>query len=69
MPETDRIDKISHAEVKGELVGNSVPPDGIRMRTRGTGLDEPDPGTPVDPLTVDIRDNGCVGFGIIPNGC
>ena len=39
MQETDKIDKESHAGVKGELVGNLIPPDGIRMRTRGAKSD------------------------------
>ena len=34
MSEMDQIDEASHAGVKGEFVRNSVPPDGMMMKTR-----------------------------------
>jgi hypothetical protein len=37
MPEEDRTGETSHAEVKGEFVGISVPPDGMS----GAGEEDP----------------------------
>ena len=46
MPEEDRIRETSHAEVKGEFVGISVPP---------MGCPEPDDGYPKEDRMKDTR--------------